>query len=64
MFLWVRPVESRQGLDRFYAGKLFIHVHGVQQRLIIAGLEFFGANQEAVGLFLNLVSDLARRKSV
>ena len=59
MFLRVGAVESRQGLHRFYAGKLLVHVHRVQQRLVVAGLEFVGANQEAVGIFLNLVSDLA-----
>ena len=39
VLLGVRPVEARQGLHRLDAGQRLVHVHGVQQRLIVAGLE-------------------------
>ena len=36
----------------------------MQQRLVVAGLELVGADQEAVRVLLNLVGDLARREAV
>jgi len=42
------PVEPREGLHRMQAFEAFIHIHGVQQGLIEAGLEFFGHNQNPV----------------
>ena len=45
---WVRPVQARQGLDRLDARKRLVHVHRVQQRLVVAGLELVGHDQEPV----------------
>ena len=41
-----------------------VHVHRVQQRLVVAGLELVGTDQEAVRVLLDLVRDLAGRKAV
>ena len=41
-----------------------VHVHRVQQRLVVAGLELVGADQEAIRVLLDLVGDLARREAV
>ncbi len=57
----VEPGEGLHGLD---AGELLVHVHGVEQRLVVAGLELVGADEEAVGVFPDLVGDLAAREAV
>lgn len=36
----------------------------MQQWLVIAGLKLVGADQEAVGVFLDLIDDIFRWKSV
>ena len=36
----------------------------MQQRLVVAGLEFVGTNQETIGIFLDLVGNLAGGKTV
>ena len=41
-----------------------VHVHRVQQRLVIAGLELVRADEEAVRVLLNPLGDLAGRKAV
>ena len=64
VLLGVRPVEPRQGLHRLDAGQRLVHVHGVQQRLVVAGLELVRAHQEAVGVLLEAVGDLGRRQAV
>ena len=61
VFLRVRAIEPRQGLHRLDAGKRLVHVHRVQQRLVVAGLEFVGADQEAVRVVLDLLGDVAAR---
>ena len=57
-------VETRQRLHCFDAGQNLVHVHRVQQRLVVAGLELVGADQETVRLFLNPVGDQVRREAV
>ena len=42
VFLRVRPIETRQRLDRLDPGQDLVHVHRVQQRLVVPGLEFVG----------------------
>jgi hypothetical protein len=54
VLLRVRAVEPRQGLHRFDAGERLVHVHRVQQRLVVAGLELVGADQKAVRIGLDL----------
>ena len=39
-FLRMRPVQPRQGLHGVHAAQLLVHVHGVEQGLIEARLEF------------------------
>jgi hypothetical protein len=59
VLLGMGPVQPGQGLHGLDARQRLVHVHGVQQRLVVAGLELVGADQEAVGLLLDLVRDLA-----
>ena len=59
VLLRVRAVEPRQRLHGLDAGERLVDVHRVQQRLVVAGLEFVGADQEAIRVFLDLVGDLA-----
>jgi RNase P/RNase MRP subunit POP5 len=60
VLLRVRAVEPRERLHRLDAGQGLVHVHRVQQRLVVAGLELVGADQEAVRVLLDAVGDLAR----
>ena len=60
----MRAVEPRERLHRLDARERLVHVHRVQQRLVVAGLELVGADQEAVRVFLDLVGDLAAREAV
>ena len=64
VLLRMRPVQPRERLHRLDAGQRLVHVHRVQQRLVVAGLELVGADQEAVRVFLNLVGDVAAREPV
>ena len=64
VLLRVRAVEARKRLHRLDAGERLVHIHRVQQRLVVAGLELVGADQEAVRVFLNLVGDVAAREAV
>ena len=64
VLLRVRAVQPRQRLHRLDAREHLVHVHRVQQRLVVAGLELVGADQEAIRVLLDLVGDLARRKAV
>ena len=63
VLLRVRAVQPRQRLHRLDAGERLVHVHRVQQRLVVAGLELVGADQEAVRILLDLVGDVARSES-
>ena len=53
MLLRVCAVQARQCLYRLDAREQLVHVHGVEQRLVVAGLELVGADQESVRVFLN-----------
>ena len=64
VLLWVCSFEVRERVHRLDARQNLVHVHRVQQRLIVAGLELVGADQEAVRLFLNLVGDQVLREAV
>ena len=57
----VQPRERLHGLD---AAEHLVHIHRMQQWLVVAGLELVGADQEAIGIFLDLVGDLAGRETV
>ena len=63
VLLRVRAVESRQGLHRLDARERLVHVHRVQQRLVVAGLELVGADQEAVRVGLDLARRCRRSRS-
>ena len=58
VLLRMRAVEPRQRLHRLDAREQLVHVHRVQQRLVVSGLELVGADQEPVWVLLNLVGDL------
>ena len=60
----MRTIEPRERLHRLEVGKDLVHVHGVEQRLVVAGLELIRDNQETVRLLLDLVLDRRGRKSV
>ena len=60
----MRPVEPRQGLDRPDAGERLVHVHRVEERLVVAGLELVGADEEPVGVFAKRRGDPCRRETV
>jgi len=64
VLLRMRPVQARQGLHCLDARQGLVHVHRVQQRLVVARLELFGAYEEAVGVFLEAVRNVARREAV
>ncbi|MEE8526764.1 MAG: hypothetical protein V3T72_22755 [Thermoanaerobaculia bacterium] len=60
----VGAVEPRQGLHRVDASELLVDVHGVEKRLIEAGLELLGDDQEAVGIGVEGGGGLALRHAV
>ncbi len=55
----MRAVQAGQRLHRLDAGQHLVDVHGVQQRLVVAGLELIGANQKPIRVFPNLIGDVA-----
>ena len=64
VLLRVGTVQAGQRLHGFDAGKHLVHIHRVQQRFVVAGLELVGADQEAIRVFLNLVGDVVAGESV
>ena len=60
----VGTVEARERLYRFDAGERLIHIHRVEQRFVVTGLELVRADKKAIGVFLNLVGDVPAGKSV
>ncbi len=64
VLLRVGAVQPRERLDGLDAGERLVHVHGVEQRLVVPGLEFVGTDQEAVGIFLDRVRDEVAREAV
>jgi len=64
-FAGARAVEAAEGLDRLNAIQLFVHVHGMEQRLIKAGLIFVRHHQDAIVRGLEGVFDgYARQQAV
>ena len=59
MLLRMGAVEPGERLHRLDAGERLVHIHGVQQRLVVAGLELVGADQKAIRVFLDPVGDFA-----
>ena len=64
LLLGVRAVEPRERLHRVDAAELLVHVHRVQQRLVEAGLELVGDDQEAVLRPLERLGGLRLREAV
>ena len=58
------PVQPRESLDGLDAAKGLVDVHGVQQGLVVARLEFVGADEDPVGVLLDHLGDLAGREPV
>jgi len=61
---WVCPVQARQRLHGLDAAEHPVHIHRVQERFIVAGLEFVGADQKAIRVFLHPVGNIVARKAV
>ena len=59
-----RAVEPRERLHRVHAAELLVHVHRVQQRLVEAGLELVGDDQEAILRPLEGLRGLRLREAV
>ena len=64
VLLRVGPVQARERLHCLHAGQGLVHVHRVQQWLVVAGLKLVGANEKAIGVVLNLVGDVLAREAV
>ena len=64
LLLWVRPVAPRQRLHCIHAAELLVHVHRMERRLVEAGLELVGDDQEAVLGPLEGVGSLRLRERV
>ena len=62
--LGVGAVEAGEGLHGLDAGEHLVDVHGVQERLVVAGLELVGADEEAVRVLLKVVGDAAGGEAV
>ena len=48
VFVRVGAVQAGERLDCLDAGKRLVDIHGVEERFVVAGLEFVGADEEAV----------------
>jgi hypothetical protein len=46
------------------AAQGFVHIHGLQQGLVVAGLELVSADQEAEGILLDAARDLAAGEAI
>ena len=57
-------VQARQGLYGLDARKRLVDVHRMQQLFVVTRLEFVRADQESVGILLEPLFDLTRRKAV
>ena len=53
-----------QRLDRLDPGQDLVHVHRVQQRLVVPGLKLVGANEEPIRVLLDFVGDPAGREAI
>ena len=60
----MRSVQAREGLHRLDARKLLVHVHRMQQGLVVAGLELLRHDEDAVRVLLELLLDLRAREPV
>ena len=57
-------VEARQCLYCLDAGEGLIDIHRVEEGLVISSLELIGTDQEAVGVVLDLFSNIAAREAI
>ena len=64
VLLRVGAIQARQRLNCFDSGQDLVYIHRVQERLVIAGLEFVGAHQKSVRVFLYAIRDEVARESV
>jgi hypothetical protein len=64
VFFRVCPVQAGERLHGFNAGEHLVHIHGVQQGFVIAGLKLVGTDEETIRVFLNPVGDVIARESV
>src|SRR5262249_33528081 len=64
VFLRMCAIQSRERLDCLDAREHLVHVHRVKKWFVVAGLELVRADKQPIGIFLNLVGDLARWKPI
>src|SRR5438105_3856345 len=57
VLLWISSVETGQRLHRLDTRERLVHIHGVEKRLVIAGLKLVSADQEAVWLLADALWD-------
>ncbi len=57
-------IEAGKGLHCLNPGENLVHVHCVQEGLVIPGLELVSTDQKPVRVLLDLVRDLIRGKAV
>ena len=51
----MRPVEARERLHRLDAGKALVHIHGMQQGLVEAGLVLLGHQEDLIVVGVELL---------
>ena len=57
-------IQARERLHGTNVVKWFVHVHGMQQRLVKAGLKHICYDQDAVRIFLKLLRNFRIRETV
>ena len=62
VLLRMGAVQTGERLHGFDAAESLIHIHGVQERFVVAGLKLVGADEEAIRVFLDAIRDVATRK--
>ena len=59
---WMSAIEARECLHRLAARKDFVHIHCVEEWLVVAGLKFIRHDEKTVWVFLNQFLDLRAGK--
>ena len=57
-------VQARKRLNGLHIGQDLIYIHGVQKRLVVAGLELVGHHEDAVRVVFHIFLNVFRGKSV
>ena len=57
VLLWARPVQTAERLHRLDVVEHLVYIHGVQQRLVIAGLEHVRHDEKTIRVLLEGLGD-------